>query len=146
VPESSRCAGADPARGLEGRISCIVVEVGESLDRVPDHAVTDAERVQEVRERDAAPGAKGGVRTDEREILLGDRPPAHEARPERVIVLGDVLGHVRQDHRIVDIPVGGDRGSDRGEALGGKLGPARRQHRGDALDGHVAGHEHGLRL
>ena len=49
------------------------------------------------------------------------------------MVLGDVLGDVREDRRIVDRRVRRDLAPDRSQALLGELRAARREHRGYAL-------------
>ena len=103
--------------------------------------MTDSERLQEIGQRHSSARAQRGVRPDEREVLGGDRLSSHEARAERIVVLCDVLGHVREERGVVDLAVHRDRGTDLTQALGGELRPARRQHRGDAVDGDDAGHE-----
>ena len=104
-------------------------------DRVPDHAVTDSERLQEIGQRHSAARAQRGVRPDEREVLGGDRLSSHEARAERIVVLCDVLGHVGAGSRgRRSLAYTGIRGTDLTQALAGELRPARRQHRGDAVD------------
>ena len=114
-------------------------------NRLPDHPVPDPERVQEVGHRHPAPRSKGGVGPDEAEVLGGYRPPAQEAGAQRVVVLGDVLGDVGQEHRIVDRRVRGDGRANRAQRVLGQLGPARREHLGDAFHVGYAGHEHALK-
>ena len=121
------------ARGAERDLPRLLVVAGELDDRVPDHAVADAERVQEVGERDAAPRPQGGVRADVREVFDGDGPPARQAGAQRVVVLGDVLGDVGEDRGVVDRRVRRDLAADRSQALLGELLAARGEHRGHAL-------------
>lgn len=91
--------------------------------------------------RHAAPGAQSGVRADEREVLGGNRSLPGEAQAKRVVVLGDVLGDVVQQRRILDPGVRRDLLTNQLERRARELlTPARERgddprHRSGSVDG-----------
>ena len=107
--------------------------LSELDDRVPDHAVSDPEGVQEVGQWDPAPHAHRRVGPDEREVLGRNRPALEEHRPERVVVRGGVLDDVGEDGPVLDRRVARDLGPHLDEAALGELFAARLQHRRHSL-------------
>jgi hypothetical protein len=90
--------------------------VGHRLqDRLPEHLVVEPEGVHEVPERDSS-HASGRHGPDEEQLLGCERALPGQAAQERVVVLVDVVPHVRQEGRIVDARIGGDLRANRRDA------------------------------
>jgi hypothetical protein len=131
----------DQARGREPGRAGRLIPGGELDDRVPDHHLAHPEGMEEVGQRHSAASAHRGVGPDEGQVLGRDGAPAQDARGERVVVLGHVLGHVGQQRRIVDRGVPRALDADHLHRVACEFVPARCQHRGDAFEAGQGGGE-----